>query len=318
MKQKYFWLIVSILLVNCSSKKKAKIREVKTSDSVSSSNNIENKYSNKKTGEYFNVSKKQFSSSLTNNMISPYKVDRKKVGTRINSIVGRKNLLIDKIVLFRLLGSSYSKIFKQSKNTMNKLIDIDIKAKVPSEVALELAISAFKDGKINLSEYYIRRVLLSKSKFFVSNGYTLQGLIYLKENKLPEAAVQWQSALKVYPNNESAALNLGFIALKFGDIKTSKAYLIRVKSSWLAELGLAISARGEKKYIRARRYCNKILQNVQNSKIVYISCALNEMDGFNNKQKALNYLEKGLKINSGPDSLNEKILVLRRTFKNRG
>lgn len=219
---------------------------------------------------------------------------------------------LDQLVLMRLLGASYPALYVRSKKTMDARLSANINAKTPERLLLELASTAFKQGKVVLAEFYIRQISASKNAFWVSNALTLQGLIYLKENKLPEAALEWQAALAKSPSNQAAATNLGLMALKYGDLKTAVQRLSRAGGHWQAKLGLAIAARQQKQYPKARALCNQVLSQQKRSKSALLSCALVEADGFKNVAKASAYLDDALKLTNGTDRVNEKILATKR------
>lgn len=219
---------------------------------------------------------------------------------------------LDQLVLLRLLGASYPALYVRSKKTMDAKLSANIDAKTPERLLLELANTAFKQGKVVLAEFYVRQITAGRSSFWVSNALTLQGLIYLKENKLPEAALEWQAALAKNPANKAAATNLGLMALKYGDLKTAVQTLSRAGGHWQAKLGLAIAARQQKQFAKARSLCGRVLSEKRQSKSALLSCALVEADGFKNVAKASAYLDEALKITDGSDRINEKILATKR------
>lgn len=219
---------------------------------------------------------------------------------------------LDQLVLMRLLGATYPAVYVRSKKTMDAKLSANINAKTPERLLLELASTAFRQGKVVLAEFYIRQITASRSPFWVSNALTLQGLIYLKENKLPEAALEWQAALAKNPANQAAATNIGLMALKYGDLKTATQRLNRAGGHWQAKLGLAIAARQQKQYPKARSLCNRVLSEQRQSKSALLSCALVEAEGFKNVSKASSYLDEALKLTNGSDRVNEKILSVKR------
>lgn len=216
------------------------------------------------------------------------------------------------------MGAPYGQLYSRGKKAMDRKLSANINAKTPERLLLELAHSAFRGGKVVLSEFYLRQIMASKDKRWVSNAQTLQGLIYLKENKLPEAALEWQAALRKNPANKGATTNLGLMALKYGDLKTAKLRLSRAGGHWQALLGLAIVARQQKQFAKARSLCNQALSQNRRSKTALLSCALVEADGFKDKAKAESYLDEALKLTAGSDRVNEKILATKRKLARLG
>lgn len=258
--------------------------------------------------------------SFTNSADSAYFASPRQVKKRLaflksqkgGSIAAQSEWQLDQMVLMRLLGSSYAALYNRGKKTMDAKLSANINAKTPERLLLELANTSFKQGKVVLAEFYIRQITAGKKPFWVSNALTLQGLIHLKENKLPEAALEWQAALEKDPNNRGAATNLGLMALKYGDLKTATQRLNRAGGHWQAKLGLAIAARQQKQFPKARSLCNRVLQMKRQSKTALLSCALVEADGFKNVSKANAYLDEALKMTGGSDRINEKILATKR------
>lgn len=258
--------------------------------------------------------------SFTNSSDSPYFVNPRRAKQRIGFLRSQKpanskaaiEWQIDQLVLMRLLGSQYAQLYSKSKKTMDTKLAADINAKTPERLLLELANTAFRQGKVVLAEFYIRQIIAGKNPFWHSTAQTLQGLIYLKENKLPEAALEWQAALAKNPNNQGAATNLGLMALKYGDLRTAKQRLARAGNHWQARLGLAIAARQQKQFTKARSLCNQVLSEKRTSKTALLSCALVEADGFKNVAKANELLDQALKLTGGSDRVNEKILATKR------
>lgn len=258
--------------------------------------------------------------SFTNAADSAFFASPRKAKQRLSFLKNQKSAKpaeqtewqLDQLVLLRLLGASYPALYVRSKKTMDAKLSANINAKTPERLLLELANTAFKQGKVVLAEFYIRQISAGRSPFWVSNALTLQGLIYLKENKLPEAALEWQAALAKNPGNKAAATNLGLMALKYGDLKTAVQRLGRAGGHWQAKLGLAIAARQQKQFAKARSLCNRVLAENRQSKSALLSCALVEADGFKNVAKASAYLDEALKLTTGSDRINEKILATKR------
>lgn len=264
--------------------------------------------------------------SFTNSLESPFFIKPSQAKKRLAFLRKQKSAnattdsawQIDQMTLMRLMGASYGQLYSRGKKAMDRKLSANINAKTPERLLLELAHSAFREGKVVLSEFYLRQIMASKDKRWVSNAQTLQGLIYLKENKLPEAALEWQAALRKNPANKGAATNLGLMALKYGDLKTAKLRLARAGGHWQALLGLAIVARQQKQFAKARSLCNQALSQNRRSKTALLSCALVEADGFKDKAKAESYLDEALKLTTGSDRVNEKILATKRKLARLG
>jgi len=242
--------------------------------------------------------------SESGNRLTPYLVDKRRAdmaakrlaGVVSSSKKGNRKDLVALMSAQRLAGSGLNNVMETAKKLVLHEIQTDPKRGLPGFAKLELALSAVHNKKYSFAEYYLYDLTSSSNKALKSAAYTLQGIIHINDDRLPEAVESWLEALKADPTYRPALLNLGFVSLKFGDFDRAKQYLSKGNRSWYESYGLLVAERMTNGADKAAALCRTVLSANPRHKPTLLSCALNEYQGTKNFAAALSHVDKLAKI----------------------
>jgi hypothetical protein len=178
---------------------------------------------------------------------------------------------------------------------------------LPDISHLHLALAAYNVQKLAMTEYYTEKLIHdSTSKELQATAHILRGMMAKSEGRISEAMESWGAALKLQPDSPAALLNMGFLALRYGDFQTAKEHLSRLKNDWYAAYGLLVAARLEGSSIDTARLCSSMLSKDRKYPPAVFSCALHEYQSRQNYQRATALLNSVLRAKDAIDPLNEK------------
>ncbi len=178
---------------------------------------------------------------------------------------------------------------------MKKGVDREI----PEEAKLDLLISAVQSKRIGLASYLIDELKDSKKPQIKAGAFTIEGLLALQENRVPEAIQAWNLALKASTDYKPALYNIAFAALRYGDFAKSKQILGMLDNDWYAQSGLIVALRLSNSERLASEYCEKVLNRHPNHKPSLYNCAILEYQNFQNYTKAKSLIARLTKSQSG-------------------
>ncbi len=299
-----------MIMVSCAGteKKKSSIAEISAEPSTQ-----------KEPDDAFYVSNqlKTVTVSRSNSRLTPYLVDKRKAEKTVrrlrSAVKGSKNPdrknLVALMSAKRMAGSSLSEVLATAKQLVQLEIKTNPKRGLPGFAKLELVLSALQSKKYALAEYYLYELVASSNKPLKAAAYTVQGIIRMNDNRLPEAIGSWNEALKVDPSYRPALLNLGFVSLKYGDFEKAKQHLSKVKRTWFESYGLMVAERMTKGVDKASSLCRNVLNAKPRYKPAILSCALNEYQGSGNAKAAISHVDKLAKIpgNTNIDSIGYQL-----------
>jgi hypothetical protein len=248
---------------------------------------------NSLTSKTINISKaKELASDLEGKMASPSAKDRKD--------------LIALMAAKRLAGEGVGPVFQVAKKLMIVEMREDIGREMPEVAQLELALASIHSRQFPMAEHWIEKLMASKSDKTKAAALTARGMIAMIDGRLPEAVAFWNDAINVRKDYEPARLNIGFIALRYGDFKTAKLMLSGLQEDYFVNTGMVQADRLADNPKEAAQLCAGILEKKKNYKPALFSCALNEYQGLGNLAKARTELEELAKTDGGPSSIDER------------
>ncbi len=248
---------------------------------------------NSLTSKTINISKaKDLAGDLEGKMASPSAKDRKD--------------LIALMAAKRLAGEGVGPVFQVAKKLMIVEMREDIGREMPEVAQLELALASIHSRQFPMAEHWIEKLISSKNDKTKAAALTARGMIAMTDGRLPEAVAFWNDAINVRKDYEPARLNIGFIALRYGDFKTAKLMLSGLQEDYFINTGMVQANRLSDNPREAAQLCAGILEKKKNYKPALFSCALNEYQGLGNLAKARTELEELAKTEGGPSSIDER------------
>ena len=247
--------------------------------------------------QYVSAQRATLINSLTNNSLTSRTISLGKAeqqASRLSPNAKDKKTLEGRISALRLAKKPVNSLLDAAK----KLADLEMKRggvnnQIDDDVKLELAIGAVNSKKFALAEYYLQNLFSSKSAKVRAGAYNLTGVIALRNGRIPTAVVNFKESLKNISSYRPAQLNLGFIALRGGDVSTSKRAFSSMQSDWFVQTGLVTISRLEGNQNRVQSLCSKLLS--RNHKPTLYNCGLHEFQVKKNYKQAKVLMNKAVK-----------------------
>jgi tetratricopeptide (TPR) repeat protein len=181
---------------------------------------------------------------------------------------------------------------------------------IPPEVKLEIALAAISSHNYALAAYYLDDLTDEKNPRLKAGAYNALGVIALRDDRVPEAVLYFREALKAVGNYKPALLNLGFSALKGGDLTTAKTTLAKVEGDWFVQYGMISVARMDNDVGLAVEGCDRVLKKEPQHIATLFNCGLLEYQNKHNAVKAKEYLTRAGKAKGGEADWGEKSFLL--------
>ncbi len=203
-----------------------------------------------------------------------------------------------------LAGEDFKDVLSATKRLMHVEMQSNAATEFDDQVRLELAIAALQNDKFTMAQFMISEISDAKNPKIKAAAFNLTGLLALRQKRFPEAAVAWRHALSIVPGYKPAILNLGFLALKYGDFATAKKYLSVFEGDWFAQYGVLVAERIAGNGPRVDGLCEMVLGRKPDYKPALLSCGLHKYQSKGQLAQAKEMLEKAMK-GSGPHSIDE-------------
>ena len=306
----FYALVIVIAMVGCAGSKKPKKIRTSLADSSSLKAPVEDDDSGPVT---IAGSKGTLSYSLSQNRMTGKRLDTKKASEYSSDLKGatkkadfKKRLQFEGYVIARALsGAGFDDVLAASRRLMGTLMSKKVDSELPPGIKLQLALAALKSGRYTMVSHFLSQVRDAKSPKLKAAALNLEGLLALRDERLPEAAEFWQESLKVVSNYKPARLNLGFLALKYGDHITAKKMLGSMQNDWFAVYGLVVAERLAGNSSRVVSLCRSLEGKKKNFKPGMLSCALNKYQGRGDYAGAKKDLQKIVGLKSGSTVIDE-------------
>lgn len=245
--------------------------------------------------------------SLSNNPLTSLTINGAKAESFGSADSKDRSVLEGKISADRLARKGVASTMAVAR----KLADLEM-AKAPGksvddEVKLDIALAAIQSKDFALAEYYLQQLTDSKNAKVRAGAYNAMGVVALNDQRVPEAVLYFHEALKASGNYKPAKYNLGFTALKGGDIGKAKAALSEYQNDWFVQYAMMSIARMEGDGNRAAELCDKVLQRAPTHKAAQFNCGLVEAQNKKNFAKAKEHIKKAQSGKGGEASWDERI-----------
>ena len=255
--------------------------------------------------------------SLSNNPLTLHALDRGKAEELGNRLVdsaktggaNEKRSLRGALSAQRLGGVPLERMIETAK----RLVEIEMKQGVERELGLEakleLAYGALRSKRFAFADMMFEDIRASKapvpSARIKASALVGQGLLAMAEERLPEAAVLWNQALKEVNDFEAARFNIGFLSLKYGDYKTAGKMLSGIDDLF-ASYGMITVLRLTGDTKGAEKLCEKVLDAKPGFKPALLNCGLVEYQGNQNYARAKQLLTRVVKSQGGDPKYDEE------------
>jgi tetratricopeptide (TPR) repeat protein len=172
----------------------------------------------------------------------------------------------------------------------------------------------YSQGKFEMSQ-----LTAQKAKTLAEGDagiYNNMGVTYRLMGDEPAAIKEFQTAVKLDPNNIEANMNLGFVALNSGDYALANDAFAKVVAADPGnidgKLGYAVALRGMKEYEKAAKIYDEILASSPNNQLAYFNAATLQEKYTKDYKKALKLLETYVAKNNSDGSIGPKHEVYAR------
>lgn len=261
---------------------------------------------------YASSNRTTFINSFSNNQLTSHTVSTGRadaIGAKAQS--GKDKRSLETVISAeRLARKSFGQVISAAK----KLADLEMEKgagrTISEDVKLELALAAIGSKNYALAEYYLQDLTGSKDAKAKAGAYNALGVIALKDDRVPEAVLYFKEALKASGGYKPALLNLGFVALKGGDLGTAKKALDSMENDWFVQYGMISIARLEGNENKAGDACDRVLKKESGHKAALFNCALLEYQNKKNFGKAKDLIGKASKARGGESGWDARTVDL--------
>lgn len=233
-------------------------------------------------GQFESTDRVRVTATLSNSILTSRRVDTaeaQKIVAQLERKVQSSGRKVPKSVLEDLLSAQVlaGEDINRIRQTANMLVDLEMRRGVDKDlgaaVKLEIAVAAVRAKRFALAEYFLEE-LGDGDGGLGSAVKNVRGLIAMEDGRVPEAAKLFSEAVGKDVGGEAAALNLGFLSLKYGDFRTAKKSLGQAKQDWFVKSGLLIGERFEEDGKGAQSLCDSVLGDKKDHKPTLYNCAL--------------------------------------------
>jgi tetratricopeptide (TPR) repeat protein len=248
--------------------------------------------------------------SLSNNPFTSKTIDRSRAADFAGQHSGGRskdiNTLAATVAALRLSGQSVNEGMVNARAIADLEMAKNVDRDIPEIVQLELGLIGLQTGRLAFAEYWLDRLLKSKSATMRASAINAKGVMAIRMDRIPEAIVLFKEALKESSDYRPALLNIGFLALQGGDVTTAKRALAGMQDDWYVESGLISVLRLEGESEKAESLCERVLSKRPRHKPTLINCGINSWQGRKDYRKARDYLNKALAVAGGSAVWDEK------------
>ena len=248
--------------------------------------------------------------SLSNNPFTSKTIDRSRAADFAGQHSGGRskdiNTLAATVAALRLSGQSVNEGMVNARAIADLEMAKNVDRDIPEIVQLELGLIGLQTGRLAFAEYWLDRLLKSKSATMRASAINAKGVMAIRMDRIPEAIVLFKEALKESSDYRPALLNIGFLALQGGDVTTAKRALAGMQDDWYVESGLISVLRLEGESEKAESLCERVLSKRPRHKPTLINCGINSWQGRRDYKKARDYLNKALAVAGGSAVWDEK------------
>lgn len=241
--------------------------------------------------------------SLSNNPLSSARYDAGKAKemagdlAQVGDVKGLEALISAK----RLSKASAGSLLETARRLVMEQARKGGTRDISEDARLELALGFLAAKDYAMAIHFLNEISASKSARIKAAVLNTFGVLDLILDRTPEAVEYWKKSLAVDPSYRPAAYNLGFIAMKYGDIKTGRARLIANNDDWFAEAGIFVADRNAGSTSLDGR-CTRLLEKQADHPMIVFNCGLYQYQNKGNFKEAKELLEKSKGLKGGEPS----------------
>jgi tetratricopeptide (TPR) repeat protein len=312
----YFATLSSLLIVTaCASGEKKEEEPVKASEGPAESSrngdSDQDEGSGKPASFYAGSERTTLINSLSNNQLTSHTIATGKADGLADKFQGKdKKSLEARISAERLSRKSGPQVLSSAKKLAELEMEKGAGRSVSDDVKLEIALAAITSKNYSLAEYYLQDLTSSKDAKAKAGAYNALGVIALKDERVPEATLYFKEALKANGSYRPALLNLGFVALKGGDLGTAKRALESMGNDWFVQYGMITIARLDGNEGNATEACERVLKKEPGHRAALFNCALLEFQNKKNYGKAKELVSKATNARGGESGWDSRAIEL--------
>ena len=246
-------------------------------------------------------------SPLTSQTISPARAESELARFR----GGKGDLALQGVISTeRLARKNPGEVLASARKLAELQMEKGASRTISPEVKLEIALAALQAKNFALAEFFLQELTESKVSHVKAGAYNAMGVVALRDDRIPEAVLYFREALKAVPNYKPSLLNLGFAALKGGEIAMAKQLLGKIENDWFVSYGMISIQRLEGDVGGALENCDRVLKKQPEHSAALFNCGLVEYQNKHNLSKAKEYLTKAGRAKITSDGWNEKAFLL--------
>ena len=250
--------------------------------------------------------------SLSNNPLTSQTIAPAKAESELGHFRnGKGELALQGVISTeRLARKNPGEILASAKKLAELQMEKGANRTISPEVKLEIALAALQAKNFALAEFFLQELTDSKVAHVKAGAYNAMGVVALRDDRIPEAVLYFREALKALPSYKPSLLNLGFAALKGGEIATAKQLLSKVENDWFVSYGMISIQRLEGDVGGALENCDRVLKKQPEHSAALFNCGLVEYQNKHNLAKAKEYLTKAGRAKVTSEGWNEKAFLL--------
>ncbi len=250
--------------------------------------------------------------SLANNPLTSQTISPARAEAEIAKFKAAKGELALQGVIStqRLARKNLGEVISTAKKLADTQMEKGAGRQLSSEVKLEIAIAALQSRNFAFAEYLLQDLTDSKNAHVKAGAYNAMGVVALKDDRVPEAVLYFKEALKAVPSYKPALMNLGFVALKGGELGMAKQLLGKIENDWFVSYGLISLQRLDGDVGGALEQCDKVLKKQPEHSAALFNCGLVEYQNKKNLAKAKEYFTKAGKAKLTAEGWNEKAFLM--------
>lgn len=262
--------------------------------------------------EKASASRVTLTNSLGNNPLTSQTIAVAKADAEIARFkAGKGELALQGVISTqRLARKNLGDVLATAKKLAETQMEKGASRQLSSEVKLEIALAALQARNFSFAEYLLQDLTESKNAHVKAGAYNAMGVVALKDDRVPEAVLYFKEALKAVPSYKPAHLNLGFVALKGGELGMAKQLLGKIENDWFVSYGLITLQRLDGDVGGAIENCDRVLKKQPEHSAALFNCGLVEYQNKRNLAKAKEYFTKAGKAKLTAEGWNEKAFLM--------
>lgn len=243
--------------------------------------------------------------------IKPLFIRKDTAGTLVRMLSSKPHLIASetrsRLVAQRAVSSDIIEGLSHGRKWLDQLLRKRSSRSEIEEVSLELGIWAIKADRLGLARYFLTPMTKSKFRGVRSEALNSLGVVSYLDKDPRGASRFFKESLKVNSRNLGARLNLGYLALAYGDARSAGRYLGGINRTFGRVAAIQV-ARLRGNFIRGKNLCRAFERSSNPLADGLISCALLRYQGFGDLAGAKKILSRAQNLEGASPYLRESSL----------